>query len=255
MAHSVSHNLILQLNGNDLTLVTVKKDGVVDDLQFFPLVDALMLDSILAKFPEIYSEITLLICKKDFITVPESFYSENISDFFKLSYTINNGENIMLDESDYSIGIGYKLENSLVDLIKSKFPRIKLRHEASVILKKLFKEVNFKQPRILFSINQDNLIIFAINNGNLVLCNSYQAKTNDDIFYFVMLTVEQLNFLPGETELIILGEPPNRVQIFDLFKNYIQEINIWIEEYKMSSKLENSELLLHNFALQSVLCE
>ena len=70
-----------------------------------------------------------------------------------------------------------------------------------------------------------------------------------------MLTVEQLHFLPGETELVILGEPPSRNVIFDLFKNYIHEINIWLEEYKVEDEINNEPLLARSFVLQTLVCE
>ncbi len=255
MAHSVSHNLILHFNGIDLSIITIKKDGMVDNVQFYPSISLQILSNVLAELPEIYSDITLLVSKKDFITIPENFYEVDISELFKLSYNLADEDTIGLDKSDYGIGIGYALNTDIANLITTKFPRVKIRHEANVVLKKLFKEVNFKQPRILISINKDTLILIAITDGNLVLCNSYKAKTNDDIFYFVMLAVEQLNFIPAETELVILGEPPSRTEIFELFKNYIREINIWMEELIVSDKLSNTELLSNSFALQVLICE
>ncbi len=109
----------------------------------------------------------------------------------------------------------YALDFRLTDLIISKFPRVKIYNEATIILKKIYHEIGLKQPRILISINTDKLLLFGINDGKLNLCNSFPIKSIDDIFYFVMLSIEQLHFLPSETELVILGEPPIRIEIFD----------------------------------------
>jgi hypothetical protein len=245
----------LHLNGNDLSIITVKKDGMVDNLQFYPSINLQNLSNVLTELPEIYSDMTLLVSKQNFITIPENFYEVEFSDLFKLNYNLADEDTIGLDKSDYGIGIVYALNKDIANLITTKFPRVKIRHEANVLLKKLFKEVNFKQPRILISINNDILILMAISDGNLILCNSYQTKTNDDIFYFVLLALEQLNFIPAETELVILGEPPSRTEIFELFKNYIREINIWMEELKVSDKIANTALLSNSFALQVLICE
>ncbi len=255
MAHSISHKLIIELNGSELTLITVKKDGLVANIEVYPFFDQPILEQILEKLPEIYTNITVLIRRKPFISVPENFYSANLSDIYKLSHEWPESEELYLDKSDNGIGIAYFLDPTFVSLVTAKFQRVTFQHEASVILKKLYKEVNFKQPRILFSINNETLIIFAINNAQLVLCNTYQAKTNDDVFYFVMLIFEQLHFLPGETELVILGEPPNRTELFDLFKNYIKDINLWIENYTISEDIKQPHLLAHTFAVQAMLCE
>ncbi len=255
MAHSVSHNLIFELIDDNLIIVTVKKNQFVVDFRFFETLDKDKLETILGELPEIYSEITLLIRNKNFITLPENFYNEDLSEIFKLSYTLFPNETVWLDKSEQNIGIAYAIDKSLIDLIVAKFPRVKIHHEAKVILSKLYKEVNFKQPRILITINTENLIIFAISEGELMLCNSYPVKSNDDIFYFVMLAVEQLHFIPSETELVILGEPPARIEMFELFKNYINEINIWLEEYQTDPQIINTESLAHSFALQTLVCE
>ena len=185
MAHSVSHNLIFELIDDNLIIVTVKKNQFVVDFRFFETLDKDKLETILGELPEIYSEITLLIRNKNFITLPENFYNEDLSEIFKLSYTLFPNETVWLDKSEQNIGIAYAIDKSLIDLIVAKFPRVKIHHEATVILSKLYKEVNFKQPRILITINTENLIIFAINEGELMLCNSYAVKSNDDIFYFL----------------------------------------------------------------------
>ena len=209
----------------------------------------------MAELPEIYSEITLLIRNKNFIILPESFYNEDVNEIFKLSYTLPENETVWVDKSEQNMGIAYAINTGLIQLIIAKFPRVKIHHEATVIISKLYKEVNFKHPRILITINNESLIIFAINEGDLLLCNSYSVSSNDDIFYFVMLAVEQLHFIPSEMELVILGEPPARNEIFELFKNYINEINIWMEEYQTDHQIITTESLSHSFALQTLVCE
>ncbi len=255
MAHSVLHTLIIELNDNTLTVVILKKNQLVNDVKVYKEIDNDKLDKIMAGLPEIYSEIILLIRNKNFITIPESYTTTDVSQFFTLSYRLGENEKMWVDKSEQNIDIAYAIDTSLTDLIIAKFPRLKIRHEASVIVSKLLKEVNFKQARIFISINNKNLIILAINEGKLLLCNSYSVKSNDDIFYFVMLAIEQLQYVASETELIILGEPPNRAEMFDLFKNYINEINIWLEEYQTDKQVPSSESLLQSFALQTLICE
>jgi len=254
VVHSVSHKLILQLNGSELIVVTIKKNGLVDEISRFLAIDENGLETVLNQLPDIYSETTLLVCNNNFVTIPEIFYDESIDDIFKLNYEISINDKVCFDKLEYGIGVGYTLNSNFDKLVSHKFPRIIIKHEASIVLKKLYKEVNFKHSKILISINEQTLIIYAIHHSNILLCNKYEILTIDDIFYFVMLAMEQLQILPAESELIILGEPPNREEIFEIFKNYIKEINIWLEEYQIEN-INNSELLSHFFALQTLVCE
>lgn len=255
MTHSVSHNLIIELNGNDLKVATVKKDGLVVNLQFYPLIDRPILENVLEQMPLIYSEVNLLICKKDLILIPENQFKMPLEPLFGLSYNLPAEDELCLDKTENGIGVVYTADYGLLDTLRSKFPRIRVRNEVTVVLTKLFKEINFKQPRILISMNDGHFILYAIKDGQLQLCNPYYTRTNDDIFYFVMLAVEQLHFLPAETEFVLLGEPYKRQEVFDLFKNYIKVINIWMEEYQLDSDVKNDILLKHSFALQALICE
>jgi hypothetical protein len=255
LTHSVSHNLILELNDNDLIIVVVNKDNLVIDLKSYPLIDTKILKDVLFKLPDIYSDISLLVRKKQFITIPESFYGNDLTKMYTLSYNLVREDKLILDKTEYNIGVVFSADTAMLDLILYKFPRVKIHHEATIIINKIFLEIGLKQPRILISINDDSLLIFAIIDGKLALCNIYSVKSNDDIFYFVMLTMEQLHFTSTETELVILGEPPHRSDIFDLFKNYIKEINIWLENVNLSDPLPNKHIISQSFALQNVLCE
>ena len=255
LTHSVSHNLIFELNGQDLTIATVTKNTEVVTLQYYPSIYKEKLTDILNKLPEIYSKVNLIMSRKDFITIPEEFFTTNLESLYGLSYDIPEGSKILIDKSEQGFGVVYSVNPDLVEAIENKFTRLTTQHEISVILSRLYSEVSFKLPCIYLSINNGHLILTAVNEGKLQLCNSFRAKTEDDIFYFVMLTVEQLTFLPAETELVILGEPIREKELKTLFKNYIREIRSWKDTYTLDLSIKNASILEQSFALQSLICE
>lgn len=254
MTHSVSHKLLIELNGNDLILVTVNKEEYVISAKSYNYIDEQILGKVLSELPDIYSEISLLVRKQNFITIPEQFYEEDISKLFALSYNLSDELLMNIDKTDYGIGVVYQLDKVFEELLKNKFSRLNVQNEVSVILKKIYKEANLKKPKIFITLNDEQLIVFVVNDGKLLLCNPYITKSNDDTFYYVMLAIEQLHLMPEETELVILGEPSNRKAIFELFKNYINEINIWLEEYKFDSSVFNKEIIEKSFAMQLLIC-
>lgn len=227
---------------------------MVASIEYYHLIDDTMLRGILNRLPEIFSEVHLLIRDKDFITIPESYFHENLESLFALSYVCDAEDEIRLDKTEHKIGVAYAVNKAHCRLIEEHYPRVKVRHETTVVLGQLYSEVNLKESRILISINHGRLNIYILNQGKLLLCNSFVVKSNDDIFYFVMLCIEQLHLVASQTEMVILGEPPSRDEIFDLFKNYIQEINIWIEDYHIEEDIKNFELMQSSFPLQLLVC-
>lgn len=254
LTHSVTHKLVLELSGNSLNIVTINKELHIVSFSSHDIVDSESLDNILKELPEIYSEVSLLISNADFITIPESFLESDINKIFALSYNLNYDFVLNTDKTELGICIVYPIDISLVNLIKKKFTRINIQNESSIIIRKIFKEINLKKSIIFITINSEKLNLYVIKENILQLCNSYFVKSLDDVFYFVMLTIEQLHLQPDETELVILGEPPDRKAIFELFKNYIKEINIWLEEYKFISNTGTNQKIESSFALQQLIC-
>jgi len=255
LAHSVSHQLIIELNDNDLIVTTIKRDREIVNLQLFPSFKLTNLEEILSELPDIYSDVLLLARKTNFIILPEIYYQTDYKDLYTLNHILQNNEALYLDKSDHGFGILYSMDMDLLTLIRNKFLRIMQRSEVSVILSKIYKEINFRLPQIFITINKENLLIIAVNDGTLQLCNSYQAQNTDEIFYFVMLAIEQLQFLPTETELVFLGKPFLLNDLKELFKNYIQKIRTWEETFRGEENLINQNMIENSFALQSLLCE
>ncbi|NUM32380.1 MAG: DUF3822 family protein [Bacteroidetes bacterium] len=253
MTHSVSHKLYIELNGNDLTLLTANKEAQIISIKNYNFIDEQLLDNILTELPDIYSEINLLLRRKNFITIPEQFYDEDIDKIYSLSYNLAEEDFLNIDKTDFGIGVVYQVDRVFAEKIKNKFSRVLLQNEVSLVLNKIFK-TNINKSKIFITKNDEQLNIYIVNNGKLMLCNPYITKSNDDTFYFVMLAIEQLHLMPEETELIILGEPPNRKAIFDLFKNYINEINIWLEDYNCDSTVFNKDIIEKSYPLQLLVC-
>lgn len=254
LVHSVSHKLILELNGSDFSIITVSKEHDILSCKTLNFFDDKIIKNLLDELPEVYADVNLLVRKTDFITIPEDFFEVDFNKIYSLSYLLNDDFILNIDKTDYGVGIVYPIEKLYFDLIISKFSRVMVCSEASLILKKIFKVVNFQKPKILISLNQEKLIVFVVKDNKLQLCNPYITKSDDDTFYYVMLAIEQLHLQPEDTELVILGEPPHRKAIFELFKNYINEINIWLEEYNSPNLFQNKQIIDRSFALQQLLC-
>ena len=254
LTHSVSHNLLIELNGHDVTFVTLRKTGEVAELKFYPSLIKSRLEELLGAMPEIYTRVELLVRKKDFIIIPEEYFETDWQELFTLNHTLPAGETLFLDKTEHRLGVVYPVNTALLDLILGKFSRLHRQSEVSILIARLYREVNFQLPRIFLSVNSGHLILLAVNEGKLLLCNGYRAKSMQEVFYFVMLAVEQLKFLPAETELVLLGEPAEEREIIDLFKNYLRDNSVWKEDYQIDAGLDPSPIS-RSFALQTRVCE
>lgn len=255
MTHSVSHSLILEYNGNRLTILTQRKDDIILEVKEYQGVSVNTLKTILGNLPEVFSEIKCCIRNKEFILIPEEYFNEDHSEIFKLSYDLALNQNLFLDKLDHKIGVLYKNEVEIHNLFKAKFPRINIHHETTLILSKIYKEFNSSGSDVYLSVNEDSILLVCVKEKQLVLCNLYQAKTVHEIFYFVMLVYEQFHLNANEIGLTILGNPCNKAELYELLSQYIRSISFRNEELRFADGVSSAASLNQSFAMQLMVCE
>lgn len=255
MTHSVSHSLILEINGSRLTLLTQRKDGVVLEIKDYQGVSVITLQTILGNLPEIYSNIRCCLRNRDFVVLPEEFYNTDYSEVFGLSYELGINQQFFLDKLEFRTGILYSDDAEIQKVLKTKFPRVKIQHEAGLILSKVYKDLGSKGSGVYLAVNDGSIIIICSKDKKVQLCNQFQAKTVHEIFYFVMLVYEQFHLLPSEDELIILGNPSIKTELNELVKQYIRGITYYSEDYRCESEVTSALSLKQSFAMQLLVCE
>ena len=231
MTHSVSNKLIVEFNGRDLLFVTLRKDNTVVGADVHLITENEPVESIIAHYPEIYSEVRLIVRRSNFVTIPELYFREGAEAFYSLSYQIGAGEIVLIDKLEQQLGIAYAADNKVIAQLKSKFPTLVLNHEAGIILQEILSKNNKIQPWIGLVVNDDQLVMIITLNGKLHLCNSYQIKNNDELFYFVMLAIEQLQINQASAEIELLGEVHETHKIMELFENYVGNISLRAESF------------------------
>jgi len=255
LTHSVSHSLILEYNGNRLTILTQRKDDNILQTKEYQGVSVNTLKTILGNLPEVFSEINCCIRNKEFVLIPEEYFNEDYSEIFKLSYDLALDQNLFLDKLDHRIGVLYKDEVEIHNLFKAKFPRINIHHEATLILSKIYKELNSAGSGVYLSVNEYSILLVCVKEKKLVLCNMYQAKTVHEIFYLIMLVYEQFHLNASEIGLTILGIPYNKAELYELLSQYIRSISYRSEELRFADGVSSVASLNQSFALQLMVCE
>ena len=255
MTHSVSHSLIIEYNGNRLSLYTKRKDDVILEIKEYQNVTATTLTTILTNLPEVYSQIHCCLSQSAFIVIPEEFFEQDHQALFSLSYEIKKGQQLFLDKLDKGIGILYADDAQIHGSLLSKYPRINIKHEAGIVLSKIQKELVNIEEMVYLSVNEESILILCVRDKKIKLCNGYQTKSIHEIFYFVMLVYEQFHFVPSETELTILGEPKGKAELNELLQQYIRKINYRTEQSAFESGVSSKFSLNRSFATQLLVCE
>lgn len=74
---------------------------------------------------------------------------------------------------------------------------------------------------VYFSKLQDQLLIRVYSAQNLLLANRFSISSKDDIFYFIMLAVEQLNIDIQKVHFELIGDEEEYEELKQMFSNYL----------------------------------
>ena len=173
----------------------------------------------------------------------ELFSHARPDEIFKLNYPEP------IDNLDYNriseMGIVniYEIPLWIKSLFVIKFPRIKIIHRSTVLLKGVFDKHIFS-PKIHLHIENHQFYMWITDKAKLVYFNRFDYKELADLVYYVLFVLEQKEFDQTKFELLLYGLSQDW-ELLKTFQNYFDA------KVKIAVKKEESE----NFMLaKQLLC-
>jgi len=126
------------------------------------------------------------------------------AEIFKLNYTepIDNLDYNRIPELDI-VNI-YELPIWIKSAFVIRFPRVKMLHRSSVLLKGIFDQPTFSPKAHLF-IEEGSFYLFMTEKSKLQYFNRFDYKSLADIVYHVLFVAEQKNIQPENLHLHLYG--------------------------------------------------
>lgn len=143
---------------------------------------------------------------------------------FKLNFPdITNNHIIMSEEIDRHDMIStFGLHNGLYNFIKNNFP-LHIIHHYSVnkIIKAIEHSKNDGEKQVWAYVENNSLLINLVENGKLLLTNSFNIKTPTDCLYYIGSIYEQFDLPRKDIQLFFDGDK----SYSDLLKKHISHCN------------------------------
>ena len=94
--------------------------------------------------------------------------------------------------------------------------------------------------------------IVVVQNQHLLLYNTFEYKTPEDLIYYLLFTAEQLNLNPEVFKLEFLGNIAEEDAYFKIAYKYIRNVSLLdVKDLQENNSLATSENLKHFILLQS----
>lgn len=144
-----------------------------------------------------------------------------------------------IDNLDYNripeLGIVniYELPLWVKSLFVIKFPRVKLIHRSTVLLKGIFDQPVFN-PKLHIFIEEGQFYFMITEKSKLVYYNRFDYKELADLVYYVLFVLEQKELEQAKFDLLVYGVPDN-------WEHKAELQNFFSIKVKISPKRESAQ--------------
>jgi hypothetical protein len=129
----------------------------------------------------------------------------------------------------------YQIPQGLLDVLQASFGDAALFHRSSALIRAIYnhQKMNPSPAGVYLNVRELSIDLASLDGGRLVFFNSYSCAGKEDMLYYTLYVLEQLNLRPDATQLYVSGRIEDGSESFRLLEQYIHpvlfpgRINLW----------------------------
>jgi len=156
------------------------------------------------------------------------FIDSEKGSYFNFHHSLKDGHEIYADKlnnlSAYNV---YSLPVVIVEKFKSLFPEIRIRHYSSTLIENLcyYYKAGFFHQNVVLHVQDKHFEILLFEESKLILYNTFPYSTWEDLLYYVLYVLEQLEITPEKSDVLILGEIAMDSNSFQNIKSFMHSVD------------------------------
>lgn len=203
----------------------------------YPINNMLDIDFIISKLKSLkeeeelmnhkYEDIQVILYENPYIVLPTDFPSEDIQESFGMitgqmpECLIENST--LRDRIKIVSLISEKSKKSIEDL----FPKASIQHYLKGYLQYIYNfQYQQKTPQVFLHVLEDHIDIVAFSHEELLLLNRFEYHRDEDILYYLLSMMEQLELNPETIQVYYSGQLHEQESGYKLLKNYIRHVEL-----------------------------
>jgi hypothetical protein len=179
-----------------------------------------------------WKSIEIIIDNQSFTHIPaELFKKEYTTRYLQLAKgaSITNDEEVHTHlHEDLGIVNIYSTDSELFNWFSGTYPLVELQylHKTSQLIELAIFSSKAQTAFLHFGNHHFTMVITA--NGTLKFCNRFAYKTSQDLVYYVLFTMNELEIEPDEIILRLYGNIQEQTEDFDSLSQYLTNVKIGI---------------------------
>jgi len=173
--------------------------------------------------------------------VPKVLFDEEQSaDYLKFNSKILKSDFISYDEIAINDSVNvYVPYMNINNFIFDTFGVFEYKHASTILIDNLLQnEVKSDEATIYLNINKDHFELVAIKDKKLLLYNSFEFSTKEDVIYYLLFTIEQLHLNPETIKLNLMGLIEKDDTLYNIIFTYVRLVEFYKPNYNFEFKPE-----------------
>ncbi len=120
----------------------------------------------------------------------------------------------------------FSIPGPVLKAFRGYFPNQKIVHFSSVLIESIW--INYKNRinanRVFIHVREKVFDMMIFDGRQMSYFNTFQFQNPEDVVYYLIFVLEQLNFNPENMPLVLLGNVEKGTGIFELLFKYVRHI-------------------------------
>lgn len=185
--------------------------------------------------------------------IPKELYNEkDKKNIFSVNHSLTN-EELVIDELKSKIINLYAIPNTIFQTVKNVIPEAIIRSNSSILINNFLSLNNLQETMFLF-LKDSYINIVVTKSDDLIFQNKFEYQTKEDLLFYVLFSIQQLNFSNEEINTVIYGNISK--EEYNILYQYIRNIKFGnkLKDISCSNEFNNIEDHCYNILYRQFLC-
>ena len=204
-----------------------------------------------------YGVVKISLFTKSYTFIPEVHYSNTLEPTFTTFLQADNLEIIQTEFLKYQeIRNIYALNKIIFEKLQEKFPIASFYSQVNPFFKNSLKINSSQTTQLFINFLNSHIELLFLNNQDLLFYNIFEIKNNDELQYFILLALQQLNLSSKNVHVNISGTIDIDSTAWQKLSNLFAKVDLAKpENLNIPANLEQAPLHYYFSLLGLNLCE
>lgn len=201
---------------------------------------------LIPELTEKYDEIEIIYANNLSTFVPTALFDEDyLGSYLQYNNKVFETDFFAFDTlENYQMNCVYIPYINFNNFFIDQYGSFNYKHSSSILVSKILDlSKNNDTKKMFVHIESAHFEIVVVKNQKLLLYNSYDYKTPEDLIYYILFTAEQLDMNPENLILEMIGKITDNDELFKICFKYIRNVSFmhvnFLRVYNNYTEVEN----------------